>query len=159
MAALVAQSLMSSYAVVSDMKLDSFSRPNACNSASSCTSPVLFSSRPANGRKSSILRSRRGRALLLGKKSIGSSSNSVSWGRCSPRPGEAFAKGTDDSFSPAEMTHEDALKLLGVGEGASFDEILGAKRKLVDGSGGDQERITQVNSHFYLSRYSATVLV
>lgn len=149
MAVLVAQSLVSSC----DLKLDFFSRLNASSSASSCTPSLVLCSGPSlsrkgcNGMKASILFGSRARGSLSGKKSFGSH-ECVSWGRCCRRPGEAFAKGTDDSFSTGEMTLEDALKLLGVGEGASFDEILGAKKKLLDSSAGDQDRISQLEAAY-----------
>lgn len=52
---------------------------------------------------------------------------------------------TADEPLPSEMSLENALKLLGVGEGASFEEILRAKKVMVDKSDGDQEQITQVS--------------
>lgn len=53
---------------------------------------------------------------------------------------------TADEPLPSEMSLENALKLLGVGEGASFEEILRAKKVMVDRSGGDQEQLTQVGT-------------
>lgn len=135
-----------------DVKFDSVLRLNASSGASLCTSSVVFCSR--NTASTSSLKGMNGRSILFGSRARGSLSGKnsfgspewASWGRCCRRPGEAFAKGTDDSFSTGEMTLEVALKLLGVGEGASFDEILGAKKKLVDSSAGDQDRISQVSS-------------
>jgi hypothetical protein len=49
----------------------------------------------------------------------------------------------DDSL-PSEMSLENAMRLLGVREGASFEEILTAKKTMVDSCNGDQARITQV---------------
>jgi hypothetical protein len=49
----------------------------------------------------------------------------------------------DDSL-PSEMSLENALKLLGVREGASFEEILAAKKIMVENCSEDQARITQV---------------
>lgn len=45
---------------------------------------------------------------------------------------------------------ESALKLLGVSDGASFDEILRAKNSIVDACKDDQEAIAQVaiSPHF-----------
>lgn len=62
---------------------------------------------------------------------------------------QVFAKG-DDSMS-SEMSVESALKLLGVSEGATFDEILRAKKSLVDSSGGDSEQVRQVPHSSLLS--------
>jgi hypothetical protein len=44
------------------------------------------------------------------------------------------------------MSLENALKLLGVREGASFEEILRAKKVMLDRSGGDQEQVMQVSA-------------
>ena len=52
---------------------------------------------------------------------------------------------TADEPLPSEMSLENALKLLGVGEEASFEEILRAKKVMVDKCDGDQEQITQVS--------------
>jgi len=49
----------------------------------------------------------------------------------------------DDSL-PSEMSLENAMRLLGVREGASFEEILTAKKTMVDSCNGDQAHITQV---------------
>lgn len=49
-----------------------------------------------------------------------------------------------DDFSAPEMTVESAMDLLGVKEGASFDEILRAKKEVIDRSIGDEERLIQV---------------
>ncbi|CAM6127197.1 unnamed protein product [Calypogeia fissa] len=145
MAAAVSQSVTPSC----ELRLDSVSRLNAASGASSvvlCSRPSLSSSlKGCNGR--SILFGSRARGSLSGKSSFGSPEWG-SLGRCCRRPGEAFAKGTDDSFSTGEMTLEAALKLLGVAEGASFDEILGAKKKLVDSSAGDQDRISQLEAAY-----------
>ena len=53
---------------------------------------------------------------------------------------------TADDAVPSEMSLENALKLLGVREGASFEEILRAKKVMLDRSGGDQEQVIQVSS-------------
>jgi len=55
---------------------------------------------------------------------------------------------TADDSLPSEMSLENALKLLGVREGASFDEILTAKKTMVDSCRGDQARITQVEAAY-----------
>ncbi len=49
----------------------------------------------------------------------------------------------DDSL-PSEMSLKNAMRLLGVREGASFEEILTAKKTMVDSCNGDQAHITQV---------------
>lgn len=67
--------------------------------------------------------------------------------RDSQRSLRLIAKANDstaDDSLPSEMSLENALKLLGVREGASFDEILTAKKTMVDSCRGDQARITQV---------------
>jgi hypothetical protein len=53
---------------------------------------------------------------------------------------------TADDAVPSEMSLENALKLLGVREGASFEEILRAKKVMLDRSGGDQEQVMQVSA-------------
>jgi hypothetical protein len=44
------------------------------------------------------------------------------------------------------MSVENALKLLGVSEGASFDDILRAKNSIVASCKDDQETISQVHT-------------
>lgn len=53
---------------------------------------------------------------------------------------------TADDAVPSEMSLENALKLLGVREGASFEEILRAKKVMLERSGGDQEQVIQVST-------------
>lgn len=55
---------------------------------------------------------------------------------------------TADEPQSSEMSLENALKLLGVGEGASFEEILKAKKVMMDRSGGDQEQVMQVEAAY-----------
>lgn len=50
-----------------------------------------------------------------------------------------------DDSAPFEMTLENALKLLGVSEGASFDDILRAKKSILATCKDDQEAISQVS--------------
>lgn len=50
----------------------------------------------------------------------------------------------DDSV-PFEMSLENALKLLGVSEGASFDDILRAKNSILATCKDDKEAIAQVS--------------
>lgn len=49
-----------------------------------------------------------------------------------------------DDSAPFEMSVENALKLLGVSEGASFDDILRAKNSILASCNGDQDMIAQV---------------
>lgn len=51
-----------------------------------------------------------------------------------------------DDSAPSEKSVENALKLLGVSEGASFDEILRAKNSVLAACKDDQEAIEQVPS-------------
>lgn len=61
------------------------------------------------------------------------------------RPPRLSASRADDSSpAPFEMTVEDALKLLGVAEGASFDEILRAKNVVLASCKDDQDAVAQV---------------
>ncbi|RZC54980.1 hypothetical protein C5167_013832 [Papaver somniferum] len=57
-----------------------------------------------------------------------------------------FSK-ADDS-APSGMSLEDALKLLGVSEGASFDEILRAKNSILSTCKDDQDAIAQVEAAY-----------
>ncbi|GBG64132.1 hypothetical protein CBR_g40579 [Chara braunii] len=59
---------------------------------------------------------------------------------------QVSAKG-DDSV-PSEMTLGDALSLLGVAEGASFDEILRAKKSIMATCEGDQEQQMKVEAAY-----------
>lgn len=54
-----------------------------------------------------------------------------------------------DDSAPFEMSVENALKLLGVSDNASFDDILRAKNSIVAACKDDKEAIAQV--HFLLS--------
>lgn len=56
----------------------------------------------------------------------------------------ALAGSRADDSAPFEMSVENALKLLGVSEGASFDEILRAKKAIVAACKDDQAAIAQV---------------
>jgi hypothetical protein len=75
----------------------------------------------------------------------------VASGRCCafPRsrwrpPRLAASRADDSSPAPFEMTVEGALKLLGVAEGASFDEILRAKNGVLTSCKDDQDAVAQV---------------
>lgn len=85
------------------------------------------------------------------------------------RPPRLSASRADDSSpAPFEMTVEGALKLLGVAEGASFDEILRAKNAVLASCKDDQDAVAQVpetlptpatpNSLLYHSRPPFVVL-
>lgn len=49
-----------------------------------------------------------------------------------------------DDSAPFDMSVENALKLLGVSEGASFDDIMRAKKSIIASCKDDQETIAQV---------------
>ncbi|XP_022748472.1 protein CHAPERONE-LIKE PROTEIN OF POR1, chloroplastic-like [Durio zibethinus] len=53
-----------------------------------------------------------------------------------------------DDSAPFEMSVENALKLLGVSESASFDDILHAKNSIVASMKDDQEAIAQVEAAY-----------
>lgn len=53
-----------------------------------------------------------------------------------------------DDSAPFEMSVESALKVLGVSEGASFDEILRAKKSIIASCKDDQQAISQVLPFF-----------
>ncbi|KAH6777072.1 chaperone [Perilla frutescens var. hirtella] len=57
------------------------------------------------------------------------------------------ASRADDS-APSEMSVENALKLLGVSEGASFDDILRAKNSIIASCKDDQQAISQVEAAY-----------
>ncbi|XP_020581645.1 uncharacterized protein LOC110025481 [Phalaenopsis equestris] len=64
---------------------------------------------------------------------------------CRPAP---LAARADDSSAPSEMSVENALKVLGVREGASFDEILRAKSAIVASCKDDEKTIAQVEAAY-----------
>lgn len=59
--------------------------------------------------------------------------------------GIARAGSRADDSAPFEMSVENALKLLGVSETASFDDILRAKNSILANCKDDQEAIAQVS--------------
>ncbi|KAJ8512023.1 hypothetical protein OPV22_002457 [Ensete ventricosum] len=63
------------------------------------------------------------------------------------RPPSAGSR-ADDSSAPYEMTVESALKLLGVSEGASFDDILRAKNAVLASCKDDMEAAAQVEAAY-----------
>ncbi|XP_034681694.1 protein CHAPERONE-LIKE PROTEIN OF POR1, chloroplastic [Vitis riparia] len=73
------------------------------------------------------------------------------WGLSSPSRRALFrtrAGSRADDSAPFEMSVESALKLLGVSEGASFDDILRAKNSIVKACKDDQEAIAQVEAAY-----------
>nr|CAD1835168.1 unnamed protein product [Ananas comosus var. bracteatus] len=71
--------------------------------------------------------------------------------RWSPPPLAAPAPApvpADDSSAPFEMSVESALKLLGVSEGASFDDILRAKNATIASCKDDPEAVAQVEAAY-----------
>lgn len=60
------------------------------------------------------------------------------------RLGLAASRADDSSPAPFEMTLEGALKLLGVAEGASFDDIMRAKNAVLASCKDDQDAVAQV---------------
>jgi hypothetical protein len=65
-------------------------------------------------------------------------------------PRLAASRADDSSPAPFEMTVEGALKLLGVAEGASFEEILRAKNAVLASCKDDQDAVAQVPHRDYL---------
>lgn len=53
-----------------------------------------------------------------------------------------------DDSAPFEMSVENALKLLGVTEGASFDDILRAKKSIISSCKDDPDTIAQVEAAY-----------
>ncbi|WJZ83466.1 hypothetical protein VitviT2T_003145 [Vitis vinifera] len=73
------------------------------------------------------------------------------WGVSSPSRRALFrtrAGSRADDSAPFEMSVESALKLLGVSEGASFDDILRAKNSIVKACKDNQEAIAQVEAAY-----------
>lgn len=61
-----------------------------------------------------------------------------------------------DDSAPFEMSVENALKLLGVAEGASFDDILRAKKSIISSCKDDADTIAQVYEFILLIFSSIT---
>ncbi|KAL3677994.1 hypothetical protein R1sor_020950 [Riccia sorocarpa] len=130
--------------------LGDISQHNSSSALPCCSSPLVVCSLASKGLGSGVGRDSAGLSglrRLRDRFRNGKCDRKVGGGK-NYRPLSIFAKGTDDSLSPSEMTYEAALKLLGVAEGASFDEILGAKKSLVDSCGGDTERISQLEAAY-----------
>ncbi|KAF2322700.1 hypothetical protein GH714_029123 [Hevea brasiliensis] len=62
--------------------------------------------------------------------------------------GGARAGSRADDSAPFEMSVENALKLLGVSESASFDDILRAKKAIIAACKDNQEAIAQVEAAY-----------
>uniref|UniRef100_A0A0D9VPA3 Protein CHAPERONE-LIKE PROTEIN OF POR1, chloroplastic n=1 Tax=Leersia perrieri TaxID=77586 RepID=A0A0D9VPA3_9ORYZ len=60
----------------------------------------------------------------------------------------AASRADDSSPAPFEMTVEGALKLLGVAEGASFDDIMRAKNAVLASCKDDQDAVAQVEAAY-----------
>ncbi|KAK9165062.1 hypothetical protein Scep_000253 [Stephania cephalantha] len=60
----------------------------------------------------------------------------------------ALAGSRADDPAPFEMSVENALKLLGVSEGASFDDILRAKNSILASCKDDEEAVAQVEAAY-----------
>ena len=64
--------------------------------------------------------------------------------------GVLLAGSRADDSAPFEMSVENALKLLGVSEGATFDDILRAKNSILAGCKDDQDTIALVLFYLYI---------
>lgn len=58
--------------------------------------------------------------------------------------GSSVRSMSEDSPLPSQMNVEDALKLFGVAETASFDEIIKVRRDLVTRFEGNMEKLAEV---------------
>ncbi|KAL8143331.1 hypothetical protein V2J09_016363 [Rumex salicifolius] len=79
------------------------------------------------------------------------------WGSAAPSNRRKLTPGTKvvalagsraDDSAPFEMSVENALKLLGVSESASFDEVLRAKNSILTSCKDDQEAIAKVEAAY-----------
>lgn len=70
------------------------------------------------------------------------------WGQSGKRALQIHANSKADDSVPFEMSFENALKLLGVAEGASFEEIVRAKKLILDRNREDQEVAAQVEAAY-----------
>ncbi|XP_058090867.1 protein CHAPERONE-LIKE PROTEIN OF POR1, chloroplastic-like [Magnolia sinica] len=59
-----------------------------------------------------------------------------------------FAGSRADDSAPFEMSVENAMKVLGVAEGASFDDILRAKNSILASCKDDQDAVAQVEAAY-----------
>ncbi|XAR59857.1 hypothetical protein NMG60_11015845 [Bertholletia excelsa] len=88
---------------------------------------------------------RKGATIMGGRRRRGTSASAPSR---RPLSVIALAGSRADDSAPFEMSVENALKLLGVSEGASFDEILRAKNSIIASCKDDQETIAQVEAAY-----------
>ncbi|XP_010266049.1 PREDICTED: protein CHAPERONE-LIKE PROTEIN OF POR1, chloroplastic-like [Nelumbo nucifera] len=86
---------------------------------------------------------------------LGSTNNNRLWGMVLPSRRTlarastlVLAASRADDSAPSEMSVENALKLLGVSEGASFDDILRAKNSILSSCKDDQETVAQVEAAY-----------
>ncbi|KAH9322197.1 hypothetical protein KI387_016836 [Taxus chinensis] len=70
------------------------------------------------------------------------------WGRSVKRVLQTHANSKADDSMPFEMSLESALKVLGVREGASFEEIMMAKNSIIDSNKDNQELAAQVEAAY-----------
>ncbi|CAL2279721.1 unnamed protein product [Prunus armeniaca] len=111
-------------------------RPNRLSAGSSFPRPPVRRPVPARLRKPDV-------QFEPWRGSIVPSNRTLAWAATLVQAGSR----ADDS-APFEMSVENALKLLGVSDGASFDEILRAKNSIVDACKDDQEAIAQVEAAY-----------
>ncbi|VVA15712.1 PREDICTED: molecular chaperone DnaJ [Prunus dulcis] len=111
-------------------------RPNRLSAGSSFPRPPVRRPGPARLRKSDV-------QFDPWRGSIVPSNRTLAWAATLVHAGSR----ADDS-APFEMSVESALKLLGVSDGASFDEILRSKNSIVDACKDDQEAIAQVEAAY-----------
>ncbi|XP_042509504.1 uncharacterized protein LOC122085128 isoform X2 [Macadamia integrifolia] len=110
----------------------------------SCRSPCVWT-RPLLGRRtatSQFWRSKRNRSSVVFQPSRQGLSS-----RTATAPVLAGSR-ADDSSAPLEMSVESALKLLGVSEGASFDDILRAKNSILASCRDDQDTVAKVEAAY-----------
>ncbi|KAB2636257.1 hypothetical protein D8674_026791 [Pyrus ussuriensis x Pyrus communis] len=108
-------------------------RPNRLSAGSSFPRPPLRRPGPTGIRKPAT-------QFEPWRGSIVPSRRTLTWA------GTAASRADDNA--PFEMSVENALKLLGVSDGASFDEILRAKNSIVAACKDDQEAIAQVEAAY-----------
>uniref|UniRef100_A0A0D6QV15 Protein CHAPERONE-LIKE PROTEIN OF POR1, chloroplastic n=1 Tax=Araucaria cunninghamii TaxID=56994 RepID=A0A0D6QV15_ARACU len=70
------------------------------------------------------------------------------WGQGVKRVLQISANSKADDSMPFEMSFENALELLGVAEGATFEEIVRAKNSILDRNRDDQELAAQVEAAY-----------
>ncbi|XP_072988251.1 protein CHAPERONE-LIKE PROTEIN OF POR1, chloroplastic-like [Typha latifolia] len=104
-------------------------------------SPAIAGANPIHARHVTHLAAHRDRRRPPWAPSI------AAW-RWAPPPSAGPRAADDSSSTPFQMSVEDALKLLGVSEGASFDDILQAKNAIVASCKDDAEAIAQVEAAY-----------